>query len=245
MNKFTQDFFQGQFPGFSVDCNYEEIMSDFWHTKKLPFVELDFTVDTQPTYQWLLKNKQLFDKTPTQHSRELNKKEYGVDWFTDAHSQGWLELKVTGAELERDYIVNCGIEMPHHHTEELANNLQIDLVNQLNKINLPVTRIKLLCLEPNGWAQPHMDRLKPGHATMNHVWLPLHNFKPSLKVYPYGTIEHKTGHLYLLNQQSFIHSVINPESMSRFVAVLTLDYENLSVDMWEQIKQSVYRQWFE
>jgi len=72
---------------------------------------------------------------------------------------------------------------------------------------------------PGGYVRPHRD-IGLNSTPLNYVWIPLNNPQGNeLKIYPYGTVDVTLGNVYLLNQENFVHSVINNSNEHRYVLV--------------------------
>jgi len=244
MNKFTADFHQGVFPGFTVTTPYQKIIDNFWFSKDIPFIETDFNIDVASTYRWLVENDHLFEKRYTQVNRMSFAKDHGYEWFIDTHSSDWSNLDVIGEDYKRQPLVDGGEIQPETSRPTRNPDVLSDLRMQLDTHCLPINRIVIFRLAPGGWVQPHVDKKIDGIPSMNHVWMPLHDFNYSLKVYPYGYVPHKTGRAYLLNNNDYIHSVINTDDLPRYVAIMKIDYQNIPDSSWQRIQKSLQQQWF-
>lgn len=246
MNKFTADFHSGKFPGFTLNKTYQEIIDNFWFSKDIPFIETDFNIDVTRTYNWLSEHDYLFEEQYTQINRLNFAKSHGYDWFTDPHSNGWGVLDILGDDIDVSQLVSGGVHQNQSRRQTQRRTLDVlqDLQRQLNDQNLPINRLMIFRLAPMGWLQPHMDRKVSGTPIMNNIWLPLHDFDPSLKIYPYGYVHHVTGRAYILNNSEFVHSVINLNSAPRYVALIKLDYQNVSKNTQNRFYHSLKTQWF-
>ena len=247
MNKFTQEFHQGQFPGYQPTKSYEEIIDNFWFTSQIPVVDLDLGLNMQSTYQWAVDHNYLFDNQYTQIDTSLKAEQSGHSWFTSPHSMGWDSLEVLGNDLPQHRLVpdntveNSYVSdyRPQYYPDAVP-----DLTKEFARLGISVSRIKIFRMAPGGWVQPHMDKKHSGSPIMNHVWLPLHEFDESIKIYPMGSVKHQTNHVYLLNNNDFLHSAINTADQPRYVGIVKLEYNTLPNNIWNQIKESVKQQWF-
>ena len=234
MNKLTQDFHSAEFSGFKPTVSYEQVTGNFWQSSYLPFLDtgIDFEVDS--SYQWLLDHQEYFEKDSRTEYFKLTS-----NWFQDPPAVDWYCCNIFGSNKGND--IHPDDTITNYHPDAFP-----DLQLQIQKFNLPVTRLAVFKLSPGGYVQPHADtRYGPYKGGINHVWLPLHDFAQSLKIYPYGYVQHQTGRMYLLNNPNYVHSVANYEPTARYVALMTIDYHNLDTVLESQFFESARRQWFQ
>lgn len=244
MNKFTADFHQGTFPGVTISKTYQEIVDNFWYSTDIPFIETDFVVDVSAAYRWLVENDNRFEQRHTQIDRMNYAKTRGHDWFIDPHSHGWDNLYIIGKDYLPQQIISNGEGQPQQHQTINNPDALTNFRSQLEEQHLPISQIVIYRLEPGGWVQPHIDKKVEGTPIMNHIWMPLHDFATSLKVYPCGYIKHQTGRAYILNNNNYPHSVINTDSHPRYVATMKIDFQQLPDNSWKKIQKSLQQQWF-
>jgi hypothetical protein len=233
MNKLTQEFHQSTFPGFKPNVSYEQVKQNFWQSSYLPFLDtgIDFEVDS--SYQWLSNHQECFEKdSRTEHNNLLK------EWFEDSRAVDWYCCNIFGSN--KGYDAHPDDIITKYHPDAFP-----DIQQQIQKLKLPITRLAVFKLAPNGYVQPHVDpRPGPHKGGINHVWLPLHNFPQSLKIYPHGYVQHQTGRMYLLNNPSYVHSVANYEPTARYVALMTLNYRALDPDLENYFFEVAQKQWF-
>jgi hypothetical protein len=230
MNQYTIDFHQAEFPGYVPSQSFEETVENFWYTRNIPFVDTGIDIDASKTYQWLIENDHLFKTNCSDYHRN--------QWFSTARCASWTRIAVSGDDYKTYNLQTQDPDITYYP------DAVPDLVSELARVNLPVNRIKIFRLGAQGWADPHVDAPIPGSLVMNHIWLPLHDFPTSMKVYPYGYIKHRAGRIYLLNNNHYVHSVINTSDFPRYVALLKVDTQRLPTSTWEQIKANLKQQWF-
>jgi hypothetical protein len=238
MNKLTQDFHQAEFSGFKPTASFEQIKNNFWQSAHLPFVDTGIDFEVATSYQWLLNHPEYFKKDSRTEYEKLMSKKDGTDWFQDVPAVEWYCCNVFGTN-----------EGSNNHADDTITKYYpdafTDLQQQIQLLKLPITRLAVFKLKPNGYVQPHIDsRYGTFKGGLNHVWLPLHNFSQSLKIYPCGYVKHQTGRMYLLNNPHYVHSVANYESTPRYVALMTINYRNLEPVLENQFFEAARKQWF-
>lgn len=240
MNKFTKDFFAATFTGYK----HEEYLAEqkFWTNKVIPFVETDFDLSVESTHKWCINNQQLI--------KSHNNLEYAAtqnqenDWFSAPHSKGWHRITLKGESLSRNVFVNSG-EVAHIKKNRQPLNYKIDLETQLKSIGFELKYLIVVHLAPGGWAQPHIDPLYTGMSfTMDYFWIPLHDAKPSLKIYPYGLLQQKTACVYWLNNASFVHGILNDSDMDRYVVIGRINLKESKMSLKDKIYQEYLKQWY-
>lgn len=242
MNKFTKEFFSATFTGYK----YENLIQRhlFWANKSIPFVETNFDLAVKNTYNWCVYNQKLFNRHSNQEYTKDRIKDLGHTWFTSQHSDGWNMITLKGESLSRQNIVNPG-EISEVKNREQPLNYAIDLETELESLGFNLSYLKIVQLVPGGWAQPHVDPFYIGMtSTMNYFWIPLHDAKPSLKIYPYGLLEQKTGYVYWLNNASFVHSIFNDSDITRYVAIGRINLKDSKMSLKDKIYQNYLSQWY-
>jgi hypothetical protein len=239
MNKLTQDFHQANFRGIDIKVSFDQVKNNFWQSTYLPFVDTGIDFEVSTSYNWLLNHTEFFDKDSRTEYSQLVSKHNNTNWFQEPQAIEWYCCNVFGTNQVLDTHADATITRWHPTAFP-------DLQKQIDRLNLPISRLAVFKLEPGGYVQPHVDLRKgPNRGGLNHVWLPLHDFAQSLKIYPYGYVQHQTGRMYLLNNPHYVHSVVNYESIPRYVALMTIDYHNLDTVLENQIFESAKRQWFQ
>jgi len=242
MNKFTKEFFAATFNGYK----YEKLITRpfFWTNKAIPFVETTFELSVDSTYKWCLDNEQLLNCHSNQAYAKARIEDLGHSWFTIPHSHGWNMITLKGESLSRQDIVNPG-EISEVKNSEQPLNYKIDLETELESLGFNLSYLRIVQLVPGGWAQPHVDPLYIGMtSTMNYFWIPLHDAAPSLKIYPYGLLQQKTGCMYWFNNASFVHSIFNDSDVNRYVAIGRINLKDTKMSLKDKIYQDYSSQWY-
>jgi len=103
--------------------------------------------------------------------------------------------------------------------------------------------LKIAKLEPGGYLEPHKDPLMMSD-TMIHIWIPLHSSQANLKIWPSGLLHHQVGSVYMLNNQSFVHSIANFDTEPRYVVLAKIDPTKTSSELVAKIRTALKQQWF-
>jgi len=240
MNKLTADFFAAEFPRYQVPGTYENAVATFWQNTEIPFVELDLGLDLDSTYQWCVNNSDNFDLAWNQRKWNQHNQHQGTTWFKQPHSEHRYDLEIQGKRLTS--AANLAAK-PKKLTRITMPDGAIDLQIQLKKIGIEYSSLKLARLDPGGYLEPHKDAFQDSDC-LSHVWIPIHSSEAELKIYPWGKLPHRVGCAYLLNNQSFIHSIVNTSTQPRFVATMRLIVDTVPENIWNLIKHQVQHQWF-
>jgi len=244
MNEFTKQFHDSDFPDFHIDHTLDQVLNNFWHNTCIPHVGIDVGFDPAATYQWLLDHDHLFFTSQSKLFTEKKNKDLGFEWFTSPHNGGWTNLPVIGHTVKIKEIVPDNNSVLYQYTYNSIPDSVPDLQFFLNQISLSISGLKIFRLEPGGFIQPHMDIGVDLTSTMNHIWIPLHDFPPCLKFYPSGYLHYRKGNFYIINTRNFMHSVVNNTDRPRYVATAFFDHEKIPQGFRNQIKQSLTQQWF-
>ena len=245
MNKLTADFFAAEFFGYQVPGTYENNIATFWQNTKIPFVELDLGLHMDSTYQWCINNSGSFDiawnqKKWNQHTQSKNYK-----WFKRPHSEHRYDLAIQGKYPQHRGLINDA-DLPTNSEVRVvvnASDVTIDLQIQLKKLGIEYSSLNLARLDPGGYLEPHKDTFHDPNC-LSHVWIPIHDNEAKLKIYPWGELPHRVGCAYILNNQSFVHSIVNTSTQPRFVATMRLVVDSVPESIWNLITHQVRRQWF-
>ncbi len=227
MNKYTRDFHSAEFPGYRVSAPTND--KPFWQRRDLPFVDLDLNLSVDADRQYLEENyHELFSEAGSVNVRE---------WYEFPHSSEWKKLvlknNTSAVELNKHKLV----------PETRPTAVQINTVNVLEQLGLDILYASVLCLEPNGWLQPHRDQKINAVPPLNYFWIPLSQNLPSLKIWPYGYVESKPGHVYLFNNQDWIHSIRNQQAHRRFVLIGRFAVESLPKTVKTLVEEAIQDQW--
>jgi hypothetical protein len=106
-----------------------------------------------------------------------------------------------------------------------------------------VKRLMILALSPGGYVQPHIDPKIISVPRLSYFWIPLNNSSPSLKIWPMGYVNHQAGNIYLFNNNTWVHSVINQDQKMRYVLTGLIDTEKCSNDFYQLAVKSAKKQW--
>lgn len=211
MNNYTENFIHNCFTNFSHDnINVTSEAVD----NQVPCVEifgLDLALLNQ-IYQQAVDLKHNF--TFLSNSGMYN------EWYHFPRAQGWkeLQLKENNTVAVRSLLDNTEIKRPTKTVYK--DKTLLDLCNDLLH-KIPNTAIKIQMVEAGGWIQPHRDiKVERG---LRHLWIPLHNFPPCLKVWPFGWLQHKLGSMYLFNNADHVHAVHNNTDLDRFILMVKID----------------------
>jgi hypothetical protein len=241
INKFTKDFIDNDFPGYTVSTVLKE--SNFWKNKIIPFVQVDLNLNTLDTYNWCLANKNLFEQNYTQNYAARKQQDLGHSWFSQNHSENWTTVRLIYSTMQKENLVQSG-EKSREIENDFAYNFNVDLINQLENFGFKIKSFQIMKLAAGGWVQPHIDPpLIDGHR-MEYFWIPLHSLEPSVKIYPYGFLKPKLGSMYFFNNCSFVHCVINQESIDRYVAIGRIYVDKISSSLKQKIFQNYLNQWY-
>lgn len=217
MNQFTRDFLRNDFP--KIEYQFETDASDLRHSS-IPAIEVPINQSAQihRIYNRCLQLKNRFS--------DISTGQFFNHWYTRPRSQGWKELCVLYKQVGmRDTVDPTKI----HYRENLfpANDMELEqLCTDLFKAaGISVEQITILKLEPNGWINPHKDNVDIP-VGLGYFWMPLHEFDPVLKVFPYGWLNHQLGNLYLFNHCRYVHAVCNDMEHDRLVMIGRLDLSN-------------------
>jgi hypothetical protein len=242
INEYTKQFHSADFVGLPKINKFST--DDFWISKNIPWLELTLGIDTTSTYNWCINNQDKFITNPYQTKEKYRKLQLNENWFSPEHSSGWDALYVLGDPLVFKRFFPSDSTDFLSITPSFYPDAVPDFVQQITDLGLKITKLEILRLQRGGWIQPHLDKkYSTGQPTMNRVWTPLHNFSQCLKIYPTGYVPHKTGNGYILNNENFIHSVVNKESFDRYVAIWSFDIDTFPQNMFNQIKEDCITRW--
>jgi hypothetical protein len=241
MNKFTNDFLQSEFSGYHPKKILAE--ENFWNNKSIPVVEMDLKLTTSDTYNWCLQNESLFYKNNTHDYAKRKQEDLGHTWFSQNHSEHWTNLRLVNGVFQREIIVQSD-ENTKEIESDITHNYKLDLINQLENVGFKIKSFQIMKLAAGGWVQPHIDPPVIDGYRMEYFWIPLHTSEPSVKIYPYGFLKPKLGSMYFFNNCSFVHCVINQESIDRYVAIGRIYVDKTATSLKQKIFQNYLNQWY-
>lgn len=247
MNRYTQDFHHADFPGYTPGTAWSWDAENFWFRQDIPWIELPIKFDTDATVDYLVKHHDdLFDEITEQKNNALQLKATGRAWFATAHQSGWQQCALSRNHYPA--LVNqiadtgdfCSILQPTLHPDVCA-----DLIASIRDAGINIVWADVKSLAPGGWIQPHRDPKIAGTSMLEYFWLPLNDCAANFKFWPAGYLKHKKGHMYLANNQTWLHSVWNRDAWTRYVLVGRIDRHSLSESMLSMVRDSARQQWFE
>lgn len=228
--KILTDFFSEKHPGF----NKEVIISQNVFATNLPIVELDLNLNV---------NEILKDLTGFTHDTPIDRQ---LPYEPVPRVRGWgvTDLWLDTPTTKYPYLVD--LYYKKYYTGDLLSAIPKDgtkypnIINQLGGIN--ISRCRASIITAGGYLYPHRD-ISLNQTPMNYMWIPLNNPVGSeLGVYPLGKIHTKLGCGYLLNQENYVHAVINNSSITRNVLVCYLSDEQPSAFV-DLVTQSIKQQY--
>lgn len=247
MNKYTQDFHTANFPGYAPSVPWQWDPETFWFREDIPWIELPIKFDTGCTADFLARHHDsLFDEITEQKNNQLQKTLTGRDWFAVDHQSGWQQCALSRDNYPplANQITGTGdplrVIQPKLHAE-----VCVDLIDNIRKAGIHIAWADVKSLKSGGWIQPHRDPKITGTSMMEYFWLPLNDCTSNFKFWPVGYLAHKKGHLYLANNQTWLHSVWNSDPWTRYVLVGRIDRHRLGQDLLHMIRDSMREQWFD
>lgn len=245
MNKLTAQFFESPFPGWWPTQNFESVWQNFWSNRQIPFVELSLSLETQTSYHWAQNHDDLFSPSWHQAQAEQQAQATAQQWYRLPHCHGRWDLHIFGTWPQKKKLLDHSpdIDLDHSHRQAHGHALR-DLEPQLRQLGMDVSAMTLARLDPGGWLEPHKDPIT-SDQTMAHVWIPLHHSAAKIKIWPWGDMPQQPGHVYLLNNQSFVHSIVNFDQCARYVVTARINPRNTDQSMLMKIQQALRQQWFE
>lgn len=247
MTPYTKAFHENDFPGYQPTELGVLDKKNFWATRKIPFVDLALDIHVQEDLRYAQDHfDDLFEEAYSVTSDRERAGKEGRAWFHTFHGQGWKYCRVAGVENTSAVYdqLNNKISDNLYQIHASREHLFLTLRQKFIELGLPLKRLKINTLEPDGFIHPHLDIKTKGLPPMQYFWMPLNHTSPGLKIWPYGYIPLKLGHVYLFNAEDFVHSVINTEKTRRFVAVGDIDIDNVTEEGWQLIRDSVQSQWY-
>ena len=138
-------------------------------------------------------------------------------WTRDVRNQGWKEMSMiimeNGMELVHDSTQTTSLPRRQERQDQELKDILLDIF--LSR-ELALKNLMIFKLEPNGWIQPHIDRMLD-YPGLSYFWMPLHDFPPCLKIWPYGWLHHRVGNMYLFNHSKYVHAAVNQTDQDRFI----------------------------
>lgn len=244
MNKFTRDFHLNDFPGHIVPSrrwDYDE----FWYRKDVPWLEVPLRLDTNQVHKELRsQHDSLFSEITEQQNNRLdaiNKDRY---WFYSEHQYGWQSCVISRKNYPALASQVANTEFPDQIIQPVIHaDVCRGMLQQFADIGIEVLWTDVKALIPGGWIQPHVDPKVSGTSTMEYFWIPINDCSPNIKIWPAGYITQKLGNMYLVNNQTFPHSVINHDPWTRYVLTGRINKNSMNFDLRKLISDSFQQQW--
>ena len=265
MNELTTQFHKAKFPEWSpklqineiipglnpTELQINEIMENFWNCSSFPFLEVDLKMaseDFTKAEKWIEQNQKLFKTHQgTAHLYEKAKKN-NTDWFFTLHADGWEEIRIKGDITKVSADLFDTTKIAPGYSDDFKLKLYPDALTELIKKfetkGWFFDMITLKKLKPGGWIQPHRDPVQPAYKKLQNFWIPINHISASVKIWPYGIMPNKVGHLYLFNNADYMHSVYNADNSDRYVLVGMLDLTKTKIDN-SYLKKCILEQWYQ
>jgi hypothetical protein len=228
--KILTEFFTEKHPGFNKEI---KINPNVFSTN-LPIIELNLNLNVDN----ILKDLSDFD-----HDTPINRQ---LPYESVPRVRGWgvTDLWLESPTTKYPYLMDLyykkyydGDVLPAIPKDEKKYP---NIISQLSSIN--IDRCRASVVTAGGYLYPHRD-ICLSSTPMNYMWIPLNNPVGSeLGVYPIGKIQTKLGYGYLLNQENYVHAVINNSSVTRHVLVCYLSDEQ-SPEFIDLVTQSIKQQY--
>lgn len=245
MNALTKQFFQADFPGWQPRQDFDTVWQSFWTTREIPILELDLGVDPATLLAWAKKNDDRFVSAWNASQIEQQAQNSGRAWYKQPSRHGQQDLQLSGTYPQRRKLLDnsAAVELDSQH-RHIHTDAPQDLRIQLEQMGFDgIYGLKIAKLEPGGYLEPHKDPLMMSD-TMIHIWIPLHSSQANLKIWPSGLLHHQVGSVYMLNNQSFVHSIANFDTEPRYVVLAKIDPTKTSAELVAKIRTALKQQWF-
>jgi hypothetical protein len=247
MNQYTADFHAADFPGYRPTGVWSWDPETFWYRTDIPWVELPIKFDTHHSAKILEQEHHvLFDEIAEQQNRRLHNQSQGRSWFATEHQKGWQQCAILRDHYPALAAQISGTQMPAEVVRpRLHPEVCQDIRERMRELGIRLHWADVKALAPGGWIQPHRDPKVQGTTTMEYFWMPLNPCAANLKFWPAGYLQHRCGYIYLVNNQTWLHSVINTDSWTRYVLVGRIDRHSLNAELLHMTNCSVKQQWFD
>lgn len=226
LDQLLNDFYNSAFPGFTSKLT----IGDPVLSTPVPVVDIPMHLDTDLLLEYA-KQIELDPMQRTTYPYEQHPRFVGwniqVLWSNDYNNTllGDIYYKKTTAPV----------------ADKSATGTSELIQQYLQALGLDCTICMLSVFEPGAYLRPHRD-IGLNSTPLNYFWLPLNNpIGSRLRVYPMGDIDITLGHLYLLNQENFVHGAVNYGQEPRYVLVGHLN--NISTEFEQQILNSILKQY--
>lgn len=215
--RFTQEFLQTDFEVYKNQFASVSI-TDNLQTTQVPAMPVSLRLDLlQQIYKQAQISEQDFQPTVTGSLFRA--------WYRQPRSSGWHELTVKESQQPHQFTMahNTSQSVARPQSKITKNTKLLETSMQLfADLNIQLESLRIMKLEPQGWIHPHRDRTQVSYG-LCYFWIPLHEFAPCLKIFPYGWLQHRLGNMYLFNQNSYVHAAVNQSSQDRYVMIGRFD----------------------
>jgi hypothetical protein len=226
---FTKEFLQADF-----DCyrnQFDKIhITDCLRTTKVPAVPISGLCQStlNEIYYQSQRSDNKFQTTVTQLLFN--------SWHLPPRSSGWTELTIKESNQSYQISLRHDPSQLVQRPESVAtkNIKLLQLSEQLfDSLPAQIQSLRIMKLQPDGWVGPHIDRTNDVYG-LCYFWIPLHEFAPCLKIFPYGWLQHQFGNMYLFNQNSYVHAVVNHSNQDRYVMIGRVQPDRISKNIMNQ-----------
>lgn len=159
------------------------------------------------------------------------------NWYSLSGTDSWEELPLVHAsENEKIYnLVDRKMSSSRKNNDIVEKpdilNLCFDLLGIDTEELSHIKSLKIVTVNPGGYIHPHKDNF----SGLKCLWMPLHKFSWCLKFFPFGWLMHKLGSAYLINNEKYVHAVLNNSREKRYV---------LSVDFFDNPPNKKLLEWY-
>jgi hypothetical protein len=244
INKYTKDFMSAEFPGWQVprqQWDYDK----FWYRKDIPWVEVPLNLKTDLSYhQVKSQHKELFTEVSEQQNMKLDAIKKDESWFFTHHQHGWEHCVILRTFYPQQASQIKNTKYPEQQVKPVWHkHICNDLIDQLHNLGIEIQWVDVKALLPGGWIQPHRDPKSAGTSTLEYFWIPLNDCSPNIKIWPAGYVKQRTGNMYLVNNQHFLHAVVNQDPFIRYVLTGRINKDSLSSNVRQLLFSAFTNQW--
>ena len=218
ITQYTSKFLSSDFTNY-INQFVEINITDLLHTTKIPAMPVSGLVAPLLTQIYNLAVSNTIEFQNTISGSLFN------NWYSQPRSSGWSELAIIeSVQRYRYQLLHDRLQTIDKPDSTVTKNQRLKNLCQdlLTPLNIKIQSLRLMKLQPQGWVRPHIDRSNFVNG-LCYFWIPLHDFNPCLKVFPFGWLQHQFGNMYLFNQNSYIHAVHNDTDQDRYVMIGRFD----------------------
>lgn len=214
---YTQKFLQTDFEAYKNQSDPVTV-TDSLQTTQIPAVPVSLRLDLlEQIYTQAQASEQDFQPTVTGSLFRA--------WYRQPRSSGWHELTIKESQQPHQFAMahNAAHTVARPQSKITKNTKLGQISMQLfSDLDIQLESLRIMKLEPQGWIHPHRDRTQVSYG-LCYFWIPLHEFAPCLKIFPHGWLQHELGHMYLFNQNSYVHAAVNLSDQDRYVMIGRFD----------------------